>query len=373
MELIRNNDLKALILGLSLLEGVGWKTVRYTVQVYLKHGEEALISNELTKVLHKGKIPNYKEIASKIVADRDKIKEKGWEEHDKLANKGIELLVGDELPPFISHFNGEKPLWLFVKGNKDLLYSKDLLYIGVVGTRNPSHEAKNYIRRLMWLFCRYPVVVVSGLAEGIDLWTHTISMEWDMKNIAFLGHGIYVSTSKESKKLMNKLVESGGVVATEYFPKERYNKERFLRRNRLIASLSEILIPVQANVPSGTFSTVFHALKKNKPVVGIKMNNSEIVQFLTEKGYVVLDMDQDKDIIYLDELLRNKLKQKGIKFDVITTFKQKIERLVDVELSYRFVDKEFYSEMKSFLQQLIERVELKLESKDVDRGSDSTP
>jgi len=172
-------------------------------------------------------------------------------------------------------------------------------------------------------------VVVSGLAEGVDALAHTISIKSGIKNIAFLGHGLQVDISKKSSELRKRIIESGGAIVSEYFPRERYSREKFLRRNRLIASFSDVVIPVQADVPGGTYSTVLHALKSNKQVIGIEMENSSIVNFLREKGCVVVNTNKEADLIYLDRLVREALKKKGIQFDALRLFKNRINKLID--------------------------------------------
>lgn len=367
-------DLKAFILGLSLLEGAGWNTVRCVISHYLKSGEAIFNRQKLINILHEAKIPDYKRIAEKIISCKDGLIEKGSKEYEKLKNEGINLLVGEELPDFVSDFNGEKPLWLFVKGNKSLLYSKKYLRVGIVGTRNPSVEAEDYVKKLVWLLAHYPIIIVSGLANGIDSLAHKISIDKGLKNVAFLGHGLRISISKESKNLMDLIVNKGGVVASEYFLNERYNKETFLRRNRWIASMSEILIPVQANVPGGTYSTVLHALKKQKPVIGIKMENSEIVKFLLEKGCSVIDINKKEDMKLLDKFIKEKFKEKGIEVDDTAFVEKKVRKAINAEFSYRFTDEKFCERLINFLKETIEQIKEgeKGEKLHVDKGNNNS-
>jgi len=193
-------SLKSFILGLFLLEGAGWHTVRCVVAHYLKLGEQIFDRQKLTNILYEAKIPDYKRLAEKITSCMDALIEKGSKEYEKLKREGIDLLVGEELPDFVSDFNGEKPLWLFIKGDKSLLYSNKYLRVGIIGTRNPSAGAEDYVKKLVWLLAHYPVIIVSGLANGIDSFAHRISIDKDLKNVAFLGHGLHISISKESKK-----------------------------------------------------------------------------------------------------------------------------------------------------------------------------
>ncbi len=366
------NELKAFVLGLHTIKGVGWKALRHLFRALIQ-GEDVFSSrSKLSKLLHDARVPNSKEIAISIIESLDKIRDIGYEEYERLKGMGIDFLVGSELPGRLQNTNGGKPYWLFIEGDKEVFLTGGNLFVGIVGTRNPSAEAQRSIEKIVWLFSRYPVVIVSGLAKGIDSWAHAISIKSGIRNIAFLGHGLQVHTSKESRELRKKIIESGGAIVTEYFPKERYSRERFLRRNRLIASYSDIVIPVQGRVPGGTYSTVLHALKSNKQVIGVEMKDSPITGFLREKGCSVVDVNKPDDLVLLDKLVRCVLRKKGIDFDALSSFKKKITRLIERELSYRYVDEEFYNDIQSFLRDLPRYVEEKLRGKHVDQGDYST-
>lgn len=366
----RNSSIeeKALLLGLYSVEGIGWKTLRQIYRSYLLKGHEVFNTKRLASLLCKAKTRNYDRLALKIATTLDDLRETGLKEYEKLQKEGIDLLVYNELPPINL---GEQPLyWLFVQGNKELLHSDTHLSVAIIGTRKPAPEAKDHIKRLAWVLSNYPVATVSGLADGVDYWAHSISLEYNLKTIAFLGHGLYVYTSAASKSLRERIVQEGGTVVSEYFLKERHNRDRFLRRNKLIASFSDITIPIQADVPGGTYSTVVYALKFNKNVIGLEMENSSIVNFLRKNGCILLNTAKKSDIVYFDKLIKDIIRDKKIEFNIIASLKTKIKNFIEAELSYRYVDKEYCNKISQLFEEL--RIEIKdqLEGRCVDKGVD---
>jgi len=88
-----SDDLKAFVLGLYTLKGVGWKTIRHLFQAYVQDKSFFSSADRLADMLQKTKTPNYKEVASLVVSSFDKIKRSGLEEYEQLKSRGIDLLI----------------------------------------------------------------------------------------------------------------------------------------------------------------------------------------------------------------------------------------------------------------------------------------
>lgn len=108
------------------------------------------------------------------------------------------------------------------------------------------------------------IVIVSGLASGIDTAAHQGTINTG-KTIAIIASGFNYITSK-SITLLNQILESGGAIISEYFPDVPPQTFSFLKRNRLIASISKALIVVEAPEKSGVLNTAKTAMKLNRPI-----------------------------------------------------------------------------------------------------------
>lgn len=114
------------------------------------------------------------------------------------------------------------------------------------------------------------IVIVSGLASGIDSSSHQGTIHTG-KTIAIIASGFNYIASK-SFNLLNQILSSGGAIISEYFPDTPPQPFSFLKRNRLIASISKALIVVEAPEKSGALNTAKTAKKLNRPIFVIPWN-----------------------------------------------------------------------------------------------------
>lgn len=200
---------------------------------------------------------------------RDRALARAAAQLDRFVRDGVSVVFCDEAayPPQLLDLASPPP-WLFVQGDPNVLHRAALT---VVGTRNPSRDG-------MWL-CDYVghclshwgAATVSGLANGIDQTVHEASIAAGVPTIAFLGTGIQNDYPKGSENLRCRILEAGGVVATEYLPTESYSRANFVQRNRLQAALGRVLIPVEWAAKSGTAHTVRFASELLRPIVGLRV------------------------------------------------------------------------------------------------------
>lgn len=171
------------------------------------------------------------------------------------------------------------PFWLFAQGNVSLLSKK---CVGVVGTREPSKLGEFLTQSVISNFIELDYAIVSGLAYGIDQIAHESALMFDLPTIAVLGTGIYSNYPKNSEIIRNNIVSKGGLIITEYLPDQKPSKENFVRRNRIQAAISDILIPVEWSIKSGTAHTVKNAAELKRkilcPVIK-KMSENEEIKF----------------------------------------------------------------------------------------------
>lgn len=116
------------------------------------------------------------------------------------------------------------------------------------------------------------LTIISGMAKGIDSYSHMGCIEAGRKTIAVLGNGIDIIYPKENQLLYNKIISTGGLVLSEYVIGTKPNRLNFPARNRIISGLSKGVVVVEAKEKSGTLNTVDFALEQGKDVFVVPGN-----------------------------------------------------------------------------------------------------
>ena len=144
------------------------------------------------------------------------------------------------------------------------------LLSGMVGTRRPSTYGRQAAFDLSLAMARAGVVLVSGLADGLDSEAHRAAVQADVPTVAFLGTAIDKTYPASNAKLRTAIEKGGGAVCSEYPPGySGRTTGTFLARNRLIAAQSEALCVAEARTRSGTLNTVGHAERLGRPVLAV--------------------------------------------------------------------------------------------------------
>jgi DNA processing protein len=163
--------------------------------------------------------------------------------------------------------------------------------VSIVGTRDPTGYGLRTTRLLATAFARAGVVVVSGMARGIDAVAHRAALENEGSTIAVLGTGIDVPYPVGHTEL-HRLIGETGLVISENGPGARAYKGAFPRRNRIIAALGKITIVIEAGHKSGALITARHALELGRTVAAvpgqIDSSQSDGTNHLLRDGAVVI-------------------------------------------------------------------------------------
>ena len=154
------------------------------------------------------------------------------------------------------------PYVLFCRGNVKLL-STDAL--GVVGTRKISSYGKRVTQDFVSVLSEY-FTIVSGLAYGVDAVVHETTLKEGGKTIAVLGGALINVYPPANQGLAERILQSGGLLISEYGMFAPNLSYHFPHRNRLVSGLSKGLLVCQAAAKSGTNSTVEHALQQGRDV-----------------------------------------------------------------------------------------------------------
>jgi DNA processing protein len=175
-------------------------------------------------------------------------------------------IVDEDFPPSLKDCM-KPPFVIFYYG--DLSLANNLSNcLGVVGSREASVYGLNACEKVISELKESSIVIVSGLAHGIDAMAHQSALQNNLKTIAILGTGIDYCYPKSNLDLYHTIKEKG-LVLSEYPGTCCVGKTTFAFRNRLIASLSKMLLIPEAHVKSGTFVTIRFALDLGKDILVI--------------------------------------------------------------------------------------------------------
>lgn len=162
----------------------------------------------------------------------------------------------------------QPPKTLYIRGK---LPSKDLIYLAIVGSRKYTSYGKDMCERLIKGLKGYPIVIVSGLALGIDSIAHRAALDVGLTTISFPGSGLdhNVLHPRTNIGLAEEIVQSGGCLISEMEPSWKATLYSFPQRNRLMAGISRAVLIVEAEEKSGTLITARMALDYNRDVLAI--------------------------------------------------------------------------------------------------------
>ena len=156
------------------------------------------------------------------------------------------------------------PVLLFYSGNIDLLKHPK---IAVVGSRSCSHTGIQSVEKIINEL-NNELIVVSGLAKGIDAAAHYAAIRNGGKTIGVIGTGLDVFYPRSNKQLQ-KYMSGSHLVLTEYGPGQSPQKHHFPERNRIIAGLSRAVIVAEARMRSGSLITCERAMEEGRDVFAI--------------------------------------------------------------------------------------------------------
>ncbi len=241
---------------------------------------------------------------------------------------GIEVLFFSE-PNYPKRLKNcyDAPILLYFKGNVDLNQQR---IISIVGTRNATDYGRNLCKQLCEVLAPYNVLVVSGLAYGIDVATHKECLANQMPTVGVLGHGLDRLYPQVHKAVAQKMVLNGGLLS-EFPILTNPDRQNFPQRNRIIAGLADVTVVIEASIKGGALITAEIANSYNKDVYAFpgRTNDaySEGCNFLIKTTRAGL-INHPKDLIYYlvwdDELPKKKTEVQATLQLSLTTNEQKV-------------------------------------------------
>jgi DNA processing protein len=169
----------------------------------------------------------------------------------------------------------DPPVLLYVRGDPQVL---NLPSLGIVGTRRPTLYGTQMAQRLGRDLAARGLVIVSGLARGIDAIGHQGAMDAHGRAIGVLGTGIDVCYPKENKKLYEKVLERGAILS-EFPLRTHPAPENFPVRNRIVAGIPLGVVVIEGAQYSGSLITARLAMEFGREVFGVPGNVTQPVSF----------------------------------------------------------------------------------------------
>jgi DNA processing protein len=156
----------------------------------------------------------------------------------------------------------DSPVLLYAKGNANLNTQH---VISIVGTRNATEYGKQLCRQLIEELKQYNVLIVSGLALGIDVAAHKESIRLEVPTVGVLGHGLDRMYPSQNRLTAEKMILDGGLL-TEYPSGTVPDRENFPQRNRIVAGMADATVVIEAGIKGGALITAEIANSYNRDV-----------------------------------------------------------------------------------------------------------
>ena len=245
-------------LGLTLIPQVG----DIQIGILLKHfGSPASVFSASAQALEE--VPGIGAVRAAAIRNCN-VQQRVGAEWQFIQNNHIKVLVkGNQgYPPKLEHCI-DAPHVLYFKGSTDLLNKR---VVSVVGTRAPSTYGKDRVVELMAVLGQYDVLVVSGLAYGIDTMAHKEALKNNLPTIGVLGHGLDKIYPYANRQLADEMLEQGGLLS-EFMQGVKPEKQNFPKRNRIVSGMADAVVVVESGFKGGSLITADIANSYNKDVL----------------------------------------------------------------------------------------------------------
>ncbi|PIR07575.1 DNA-protecting protein DprA [Candidatus Jorgensenbacteria bacterium CG_4_10_14_0_8_um_filter_39_13] len=218
------------------------------------------------------------------------------------------LNLNDPLYPSLLKYIPQPPKMLYFLGE---LPNDEIPKIAIVGTRKATTEGKLIAKKIAYDLSEMGIIIVSGLALGIDAAAHQGAVRAQAKTIAVLANGLDEIYPRQNANLAQEILSLDGAIISEYPPGTPAYPEQFLARNRIISGLSLATLIVEAPIHSGSLVTARYALEQGREVFivpgPVNHSNYEGSHFLLREGGRLVTKAED---VIEDLNLGEKLKTK---------------------------------------------------------------
>jgi DNA processing protein len=312
------------------------------------------VNSQLLYQLALTEIPNIGWVQAKILAQHFREAEKIFKAKQSLLEKieGIGLIRANSIKAFSNFSNAEEeikfiekfkirplfindkeypqrllncydsPTLLFYKGTADLNAAR---IVAIIGTRTHTDYSKKMTDKLIEELSVQNILIVSGMAYGVDAIAHKAAVKNNLPTVGVLGHGLDQIYPPDHSNLAKDMLKNGGGLLTEFRSQTRPDKHNFPTRNRVVAGISDATIVIESGIKGGSMVTAELANGYNKDVFAfpgkVSDNKSAGCNYLikSNKAMLLTDAQQLVEIMGWEEK-----RQKS---------KNKIQKEIFIELS----------------------------------------
>lgn len=286
------------ILKLSFYKGVNDSLIYKIVDLYSSFDEfiNAKLPPEINLILNQGEL---------FQSSKFKPEDEVQKQFELCNNNNFKIISfwDDEYPKYLKHIYLPPP-FIFVRGSIESL-EKDC--IAIVGTRRNSSYGRIQTERFAEYFAIRDIVVVSGLAYGIDTLAHKATIKAGGKTIAVIASGLDCVSPSTMEKNGEEIVETGGCVISTFKCGVRALPPYFLARNRIISGLSKAVLVIESRYKGGALNTARFALDQNRDLYALPGNVSSETSDGTNK--LIADSSAkaalSPEFVYLDLGFKN--------------------------------------------------------------------
>jgi DNA processing protein len=250
-------------IGITLIKGVGNNLAKNLI-AYTGSAEGVFKEKQQSLA----NIPGIGEIVSKQIVSRivsQNVLKRAEQEIEFITKNNIlTTYFTDRDYPFRLKECPDAPVLIYSKGNCNLNNGK---FVGIVGTRKATETGKENCKKLIAdLRSALPhVIIVSGLAYGIDICAHKSALESGLPTIGVVGHGLDRIYPELHRPTAIKMLQDGALL-TEYLSQTNPDKQNFVQRNRIIAGLCDAIVVVESGIKGGALITAELANDYNRDV-----------------------------------------------------------------------------------------------------------
>jgi DNA processing protein len=225
----------------------------------------------------------------------------------------------------------DSPTLLFYKGTADLNASK---IISIVGTRSNTDYGKQFTEKLVKDLSELNMVIISGLAHGIDAIAHKAAVKNGLPTVGVVGHGLDKVYPSENTGLAKEMIKDGGGMLSEFFSGTKPDKHNFPLRNRIVAGLSDATVVVETNIKGGSMITAKLADAYNRDVFAVPGRSidkassgcNHLIKY--NKAILLTDAEELLDVLGWKEKKKEKVKQQKELFIELSAEEKQIIQLL---------------------------------------------
>jgi len=296
-------------IGINLISGIsdinGKKLIAYC------GGAEAVFKEKKSNLL---KIPGLGEATANKILNTEVLKRADLEVEFIQKNKIKTFYFLDEdYPERLKHCI-DGPIMLYYKGNANLNAKK---IIGIVGTRKASNYGISICKSIIEGLKDLDIMVVSGLAYGIDTIAHKQSLAQGLNTIGVLAHGLDRIYPSSNRSLAKKMLDQGGLL-TDFISQTNPDRENFPKRNRIVAGMSDAVLVIESAKKGGALITADIANSYNRDVFAVPGRVDDIYSegcnylIKTNRAVLVNNANDIKYCMAWDETRTPKIIQKKL-------------------------------------------------------------